>query len=144
MIHRSFKWLLICSVSAAALPILRAGGEWSVPPSALAQKNPLSGNSPSIVQGKRIFENRCTFCHGSKGKGDGPAATDLDPRPSDLSKPGILAQSDGVLFWKISEGKKPMPAYKTKLSEEERWHIINYVRSLANQGLEKQTVESRH
>jgi mono/diheme cytochrome c family protein len=131
--------LLICLVAAASalLPGLRAAEDWVVPQSAAVRTNSLAGDRTAIVAGKRIYENRCADCHGQKGKGDGPAATDLNPKPGDLSKPILADQPDGVLFWKISEGKKPMPPYNTKLSEEQRWQVVNYIRTLTAKGKDK-------
>jgi mono/diheme cytochrome c family protein len=75
-------------------------------------------------------------CHGPAGKGDGPAAATLERngvriRPGNLSDPKMWQQSDGAIFWKISEGKTPMPAWSQTLSEKQRWQIVNYVRTLA-------------
>ena len=134
---------LSAAVASLALPNLRGGDTWSVPQSASAQTNPLSGNGLALAQGRKIYENRCADCHGDKGKGDGPAATDLDPKPGDLSKPSLNEQPDGVLFWKISEGKKPMPAYKTKLSEEQRWQTVSYIRTLAAKDQDQRAKTSR-
>jgi mono/diheme cytochrome c family protein len=119
-------------LSLAALSLALWGGEpWNIPDTAAVLKNPVAGDDTALKQGKQIYEDRCADCHGPKGKGDGPAAVDLDPKPGDLSKPTLREQADGVLFWKISEGKKPMPPYKTKLSEEQRWQTVNYIRTLA-------------
>ena len=124
--------LLTAGVLGQGLAIgLSAKDAWTAPESAASVKNPLADNAAAVTAGKKIYEDRCADCHGSKGKGDGPAATDLDPKPGDLSKASMNDQPDGALFWKISEGKKPMPTYKSKLSEEQRWQVINYVRTLA-------------
>jgi mono/diheme cytochrome c family protein len=111
-----------------------AGESWRVPEGVAAVKNPLAGDPAAVGSGKKLYEDRCADCHGLKGRGDGPASIDLDPKPGDLSKPALREQPDGVLFWKISEGKKPMPPYKTKLTEEQRWQLINYLRTLGPKG----------
>lgn len=119
---------------AAATPTrLYAADAWAVPPDAAGLKNPLPGDNGTLARGKSIFEDRCADCHGQKGKGDGPAAADFSPKPGDLTKAAMREQPDGVLFWKISEGKKPMPPYKSKISEEDRWKLVNYVRTLTAQ-----------
>jgi len=69
-------------------------------------------------------------CHGETGKGDGPKGADLKRKPGDLSHSKMGQQMDGELFWKITEGKTPMPSFETKLSEEERWEVVNYIRTL--------------
>jgi hypothetical protein len=60
-----------------------------------------------------------------ESRGDGSNAADLERKPTNLTQPALLAQGDGALFWKISEGRKPMPAYSRKLSEEQRWKLVN-------------------
>ena len=105
------------------------GDRWLAPASAKNLKNPYSGKS-SINQGKSIYKTRCTVCHGEKGKGDGPAGKALKPPAADHSSALVQDQTDGELFWKISEGKGPMVSWKLILSEEDRWHVVNYLRTL--------------
>src|SRR5207237_2697982 len=62
-------------------------------------------------------------------KGDGPKAAELGRSAGNLSSPVMWRQTDGALFWKLTTGKTPMPA--TKLPREDRWHIVNYIRTLA-------------
>ncbi len=78
----------------------------------------------------------CLPCHGPQGKGDGPASISLERngariRPGNLSDPRMWQQPDGALFWKITEGNTPMPAFGETLSEDQRWEIIDFVRTLA-------------
>jgi mono/diheme cytochrome c family protein len=105
------------------------GGEWVAPASADTAKNPLKGNIASIAEGKKIYAKYCVVCHGEKGKGDGIAAAGLTPRPADHSSEKIQKQSDGALFWKITTGRPPMASYKT-FSLEQRWQVVNYIRTL--------------
>jgi len=72
----------------------------------------------------------CAICHGKKGKGDGVAGMALKPRPADFTKDVIQKQTDGAIYWKLTEGKAPMAAYKETLSEEQRWQLVNFIRSL--------------
>jgi mono/diheme cytochrome c family protein len=74
---------------------------------------------------------QCLSCHGTEGHGDGPAAKDLNPKPHNLGASAVVAQTDGALFWKLTEGKKPMPSFEKLISEDERWEVINYVRTFA-------------
>ena len=74
-----------------------------VPKEAKERKNPLPHEETVIKKGKELYTNRCLSCHGSSGKGDGPASASLGHRPPDLTR--VLAgQTDGVLLWKISIG----------------------------------------
>ena len=120
-------------IAAGALVALAAGegGRWLAPARAAAKKNPVPANETSIALGKKIYERQCQACHGVKGKGDGPAAVHLEKRPGNLSNPELWQQSDGALFWKVNEGHRPMPTFKNVMSDEERWPVINYVRTLA-------------
>jgi mono/diheme cytochrome c family protein len=115
-------------ISATAAVAIAAQEKWTAPASAAAKRNPVRANAASIGRGKTVYTAACASCHGSSGKGDGPAAKDLKESPGDMTKLG--SQSDGALFWKISEGKKPMPPFATKLSDQQRWDLINYLRTL--------------
>ena len=52
--------------------------------------------------------------------------------------------TDGELFYKLSEGRMPMPGFKAKLSEEQRWQVLNYVRTLAKKSPAKGGKKSDH
>lgn len=105
--------------------------KWTAPARAAAKKNPVPANETSIALGKKIYERQCLACHGTKGGADGPMATHLEKRPGNLSNPKLWEQSDGALFWKVNEGHRPMPTFKRIMSDEERWPVINYIRTLA-------------
>jgi mono/diheme cytochrome c family protein len=104
--------------------------EWKAPASADAKKNPLTSDAAAIAAGKTVYVKECQSCHGKKGKGDGPSAKDLDIPAGDFSKATMQSQSDGALFWKTSEGRKPMPSFKKKLTEDKIWQTIIYMRTL--------------
>ena len=107
------------------------GEEWVAPARAAKKKNPIEVNEASLARGKTVWVKECASCHGDKGKGDGPAVKDLEKKPEDLTLPKTLNQTDGALFWKLTEGRKPMASYEKTLSEEDRWHVLNYMRTLA-------------
>ncbi len=94
------------------------------------KKNPLPADAKTIEQGKKVAEVNCVTCHGPKGKGDGAAAVALNPKPADWTSKKVQAESDGEIFWKISNGRGPMPAWR-HLSENERWAVVRYIRTLA-------------
>jgi mono/diheme cytochrome c family protein len=104
---------------------------WVAPARAARKQNPVPSDAKSIATGKELFVAGCLPCHGPAGKGDGPAAISLERKPGNLSDPKLHNQSDGALFWKVSEGKTPMPSFQEAFTEEQRWQIINYVRTLA-------------
>jgi len=108
--------------------VLAAAEEWKAPARAAARKNPVPADAASIGRGKAVYASQCASCHGNSGKGDGPAAKSLEKSPGDLTK--LRGQSNGELFWKITEGKKPMASYATTLSEQQRWDVVNYLHAL--------------
>ncbi len=104
---------------------------WNAPSSADNNKNPLAGNTSVLAEAKTLYTANCVPCHGDKGRGDGPAAIGLNPKPADHSSLAVQSESDGSLFWKLSEGRSPMPGYKKIFSDQQRWELINYIRTLA-------------
>jgi putative copper resistance protein D len=88
-------------------------------------------HATSIAEGQRLFAEHCALCHGARGAGDGPAAVTLQPRPPDLRAHHVALHTAGDLFWWISHGRPPMPAFADRLDAEARWHLVNYVRALA-------------
>jgi mono/diheme cytochrome c family protein len=105
-------------------------GPWLVPESAKEKKNPYPPDQYSIARGKKSYKLECMRCHGKEGKGDGPSATNIEKTVADLTSDYIQNQNDGELFWKISEGRRPMPLAKRTLTDDQRWDIINYLRTL--------------
>ena len=103
---------------------------WTAPPSADKVTNPVASDAQSLAAGKILYTKNCFDCHGKKGKGDGPKSGDLDKSPKDFTKEDFQKQTDGGLFWKITQGRKPMPSFKKDLSEEQRWQVTNYMRTL--------------
>lgn len=101
------------------------------PSSADAIINPVKGNAQATLEGKKIYTQYCVACHGAKGKGDGIAAAGLPKRPADHTSDFVQQQTDGAIFWIITQGNNPMPTYKTTLTEMQRWQVVNYIRTLA-------------
>jgi mono/diheme cytochrome c family protein len=103
---------------------------WHAPASADQVVNPYSGSSTFAAEGKKIYESMCVICHGDKGKGNGAAGISLSPRPANFLAITVRHETDGAIFWKLSEGNPPMAAYKGLLSETQRWQLVNYIRQL--------------
>ncbi len=106
-----------------------AQGPWVAPQSEKAKKNPLPADKKVVEQGEKVAKTNCVSCHGAKGKGDGAAAVALNPKPADCTSSRVQSETDGELFWKISNGRGPMPPWK-HLPENDRWAVIRYIRSL--------------
>lgn len=105
--------------------------KWVTPAPSAAKKNPIAATHESIAAGQKIYSKTCAMCHGKSGDADGPAVIELNIHPAKLSDPKVAAESDGALFWKITTGKKPMPGYGKRISETDRWNLVNYVRTLS-------------
>ncbi|MDN3657903.1 cytochrome c [Ferruginibacter paludis] len=123
----SILFLLFAVISKAQVK----GGKWIAPKSADAVKNPVVPDAATLKEAKTIYTTYCMPCHGSKGKGDGVAAAGLAIKPADHTSTFIQNQTDGALFWEMSEGHNPMPSYKTTLTEKQRWELISYIRTFA-------------
>jgi putative copper resistance protein D len=87
----------------------------------------------SVAHGAKLYATHCAVCHGAEGRGDGPAAAGLDRPPADLTAKHASDHTAGDLFWWVTHGipGTPMPGFGHRLSEEERWDLINYLRALA-------------
>ncbi len=108
-----------------------AGDPWVVPDKYKKMKNPVASNKESIDLGKSLYVKHCKSCHGSKGLGDGSKAAQLKTKCGDFSIADFQGQSDGALFFKISEGRDDMPSFKKKIPEQtDIWSVVNYMRTL--------------
>jgi mono/diheme cytochrome c family protein len=120
-----FALLLVAAVAWAQAPT----GPWVAPAADKAKKNPVAGGAGAVAAGKNVAQVNCASCHGPGGKGDGPAAVALNPKPADWTTKRVQDESDGELFWKISNGRGAMPPWK-HLPENDRWSVIHFIRSL--------------
>ncbi len=105
------------------------GKAWKAPKSADKIKNPLKGNAAATEKGKELFNQMCAICHGAEGEGDGIAGGALKPRPANFTSKKVQSQTDGAIFWKMTEGRSPMASYKDVLKEKQRWQLVNYIRT---------------
>ncbi|MDQ7065388.1 MAG: c-type cytochrome [candidate division KSB1 bacterium] len=119
----------IVPVQASSRPSSDSKG-WTAPTEAKKLKNPIPATKDIIQLGKKIYQLQCATCHGTSGKGDGMAGKFLPKKPANFLLPEFQKQTDGEIFWKITHGRTPMPAFKDILSEEQRWQIVRYLRTL--------------
>ena len=109
---------------------------WELPPDADKTKNPVPSSEESIAKGAELYaakdKGNCVFCHGDKGSGNEATLPRMRRKPADLTnKERMAAMSDGELFWKISKGINGiMPAGEKRMSEEERWQVVNFIKTL--------------
>jgi mono/diheme cytochrome c family protein len=134
------KILFVALLALIALSVVLGvahRGQWNIPEEAKLRQNPIHTSPQALDAARILYDDHCERCHGKTGKGDGADATKFSTSPRDLSDSSHMStQSDGELFYKISEGRRPMPEFKTKLTEEQRWQVVLLMRSLA--GTEKQ------
>src|SRR5579859_5180161 len=125
-----FVVLLLVAAGSAVYAFLHPG-PWIVPDEAKRVVNPLKPSQADLPGARRLYLDKCSECHGDTGKGDGSQAKMYDPKPSDLTDAAHMnSVSDGELFYKISEGHRPMPAFKKRYSDEQRWQMVLFIRSL--------------
>lgn len=128
-------FVLILGIVAVAIVYSaanKAPWSWPVPEEAKQLINPLQTTAPALKSAREVYSDKCAQCHGDSGKGDGRDAARYDPAPTDFTdKKRMSAATDGELFYKISEGKKPMPVFKNKLTADQRWELVLLIRSFA-------------
>jgi mono/diheme cytochrome c family protein len=110
-----------------------SGGQATSRAAAAKMKNPVAANAASLATGQQLYQKYCRFCHGATGAADSPSAP-KDMKPSNLTDAAWdRGSSDGEIFVVIQEGAGPefkMKGLKGKLSDQDTWHLVNYVRSL--------------
>jgi mono/diheme cytochrome c family protein len=123
-------WLLLSSVTVAQYE------GWTVPATGKTEKSPFAASADAVRKGKTVFQGRCQRCHGPEGKGNGPEA-DPKAKPADLTKIDFAENPEGVLFYKVWNGrqakggsKSSMPAFKVQLVKEDVWRAVEYVKTL--------------
>lgn len=121
--------LITAVIFSCAFTILQNNPEWKAPESANIVSNPLKGNALATTEGKKTFQKLCVVCHGEQGKGDGIGGVALPRKPGNFTLAKTQSQTDGALFWKLSEGRAPMASYKGALTVTQRWQLVNYLRT---------------
>ena len=109
-------------------------GDWNVPPDAKTWKNPEAATPAMLADARQIYTANCQKCHGVNGDGKLPPGSNYfySTKPTDFTNRRIVdAMSDGEIFWKITHGRKPMPAFQNRLSDQQRWELVNLIRQFA-------------
>ncbi len=126
-------YLVALGSTASAGAARRAQSDgWQIPESASSETSPFPETPERIARGKAIYDSKCKRCHGATGTGDGPEGDPDDP-PGDLTDASRASRNpDGVMFYKVWNGRKrpKMPAFKTDISREDVWTVIQYVKTL--------------
>jgi mono/diheme cytochrome c family protein len=104
---------------------------WVAPEDARQVKNPVPVNPDTLAAGAQLFHENCAPCHGETGKGDGETGKIIKKKPANFTDAKLMSEeTDGSLFWKMGEGRGPMPSWKDEISDKERWQLVNYIRKL--------------
>jgi mono/diheme cytochrome c family protein len=116
---------LVMSIAGAA-----QGGDWTIPAEAATLKSPLEQTPALVARGRTLFASRCRTCHGPEGRGNGPSSDPKHPA-ANLTDPAVAESNpEGVLFYKIWNGRKPMPAFRSQLTRDEAWTLVAFIRTL--------------
>jgi mono/diheme cytochrome c family protein len=109
--------------------------EFKIPAEEAKRENPIKPTESSIAQGRRLFSSQCAMCHGKDGDGKGELADIMKLKLRDYSDPAALKDmTDGELFYILSHGKGQMPDQEGRMKDDQKWHLINYIRSRAKSG----------
>ncbi len=92
--------------------------------------NPFKDKPDAAKLGQYYYNQRCVDCHGQRGYGNGYMSQTFKPKPTNLASKVVQANSDGELFWKITNGRSPMPANRVRFTDEQRWYIVAFLRTL--------------
>ena len=126
--RRTILVVVLAVATAAAVAqnlAYRQDPDWQAPPDAASKPNPLSGRPELAAGGRKLYKRHCATCHDEDGKGIKNAA--------DLQLDVVQQQSDGSLYWKITNGnsRRGMPSFSS-IPEMQRWQIVLHLRALAN------------
>jgi mono/diheme cytochrome c family protein len=111
---------------------------WVAPDDAKKVKNPIPPTQETLAAAQQLFTDNCVLCHGEKGLGDGPGAKTIKVKPANFTDPKLQAsETDGSLFWKMTNGRGPMPSWKEDLTDQERWQLVGFIRKLGKDAAKK-------
>ncbi len=121
----------ICIICSSFITNAQSSTPWVVPDKYVTMPNPVKSDAKSLAAGKALFQVNCEPCHGKKGLGNGTKAPDLKTTPGNFTTAVFQAQTDGTIFYKMTEGRKEMPKSKKDLPNDiDRWNLVNYLRTL--------------
>jgi mono/diheme cytochrome c family protein len=123
---------LLLILGAGVAIAINTAKNWNATAAARKLKNPVPPTGDAIAAGKQVYGEHCRSCHGEKGDGRGEKAAELSVAPGDFTDARAMGRrTDGELFWQITRGRLPMPAFADKLSDQERWQLVDYIRTFA-------------
>jgi mono/diheme cytochrome c family protein len=129
-------WAVVTATSVLAQTPAPAGPA-AVPAEAKKMKAPFPSSAKALEGGKAVFAKYCRFCHGNTGSGENSMAPKNMKPPSLTDTEWVRGSSEGEIFWVVQNGAPPkydMKGYKGKLSDEDMWNVVHFVRSLGGAG----------
>ena len=104
-----------------------------IPAEDVARKNPVKPTPEGLAQANKLFVYHCAMCHGTDGDGKGDLAMQMKLKLKDWRNPNSLAKmTDGELFYVVTNGRGKMTGGEgDRTKEEDRWNLVNLVRSFA-------------
>jgi mono/diheme cytochrome c family protein len=102
---------------------------WTAPAWTDSLYNPYNLEPLTLPQAQEVYNLKCIRCHG--GQGQGYPLEHTDQEVPNFKQEWFKSQSDGAIYWKIGEGRGLMPSYKSRLSDEQLWQLVEYVRDLS-------------
>lgn len=126
----TFLIVLVLIICGGNFNVIAQNPDWIAPAHSNSLKNPFVSNAKATAEGKTIYNQMCVLCHGLQGKGNGEAGLSLEKKPANFLALKVINQTDGNIFWKITNGKAPMASYEELLTDDQRWKLVNYIREL--------------
>ncbi len=99
--------------------------------------NPIPATPTVLATAENDYNSHCASCHGSTGDGQGDKAGELWTKPTDFRDTRLTRRTDGDFYWVISRGSWPMPAFQSKLTDAERWQLVDYIRTFTKPAASK-------
>jgi len=122
---------LIALLSFAAPQDQKASAPWVIPAKYKAMKNPTKADAASVNVGKMLYAKHCKSCHGGVGLGDGPKASSMKTKIGSFKDAKFQSLTDGEIYFQTYVGRDEMTPFDKKIAEEEdRWAVVNFVRTL--------------
>jgi mono/diheme cytochrome c family protein len=122
---------VLCLAGVAALAMAH-GKPWPVPEEFKKMKNPVAKDAAGMKAAAAVYAEKCAQCHGETGKGDGPEAEMYSTKPANFTDAAMMAEmTDGEIYYKMTEGRRPMPTFKKQLTDQQRWQLVHFIREFA-------------
>jgi len=126
---KTMKLFFSAAVLMLSAALVAQPKPWVVPANFKTMKNPAAKGDAGNKAGMALYTKNCASCHGKAGLGDGVKARALKQFPGDFSKAEYQGQSDGDHFYKTKFGRGEMPKYEGKLTDDDIWNMVNYMRT---------------